>query len=275
MKKSLFIVLFSIAFISAYAQSNVLTNPEKTTDTIYFYRGPSSMPHIYAPNYRVYKKANDSLYHITDYYMDGKLYMVGDFKSLSPLIKNGKFLYFSSRGELIIECTYENNKLSGEYKFYRNNRLWAVENYVKGKQEGRATGYFPNGSVRREETYADGKMVSGKCYTLTHADTAYYPKEEAAEFPGGTAGLSNFLQKNIRYPQHDQEMNTQGTVYVSFLITAQGSVTDVHITRGLSASTDNEVYRVVKAMPTWKPGKVEGENADTRYNLPVSFKLSD
>lgn len=43
--------------------------------------------------------------------------------------------------------------------------------------------------------------------------------------------------------------------------------------KSVDSSTDNEVLRVIKAMPNWKPGKQNGQPVKTFYTLPVSFKF--
>lgn len=94
------------------------------------------------------------------------------------------------------------------------------------------------------------------------------------EFPGGTEALYNFLAGNIKYPQIARESNIQGTVFVTFVIEQDGSVSNASILRGIGGGCDQEAMRVVNKMPRWSPGKNSlGRPVRVQLNLPVKFIL--
>ena len=97
--------------------------------------------------------------------------------------------------------------------------------------------------------------------------------EEMPDFPGGTAKLAEYLQKNIKYPQMARESGIQGRVFVNFVVEPDGSVSNVKVLRSLGGGCDEEAMRVVKSMPKWKPGKQRGKPVRVSYILPVNFKL--
>ena len=97
--------------------------------------------------------------------------------------------------------------------------------------------------------------------------------EEMPDFPGGVAKLSEYLQKNIKYPQMARESGIQGRVFVNFVVEPDGSVSNVKVLRSLGGGCDEEAMRVVKSMPKWKPGKQRGKAVRVSYILPVNFKL--
>lgn len=37
---------------------------------------------------------------------------------------------------------------------------------------------------------------------------------------------------------------------------------------------DNEAIRIVKAMPKWKPGTMDGKAVRVKHTLPVMFRLN-
>ncbi|PTQ95148.1 protein TonB [Mucilaginibacter yixingensis] len=86
-------------------------------------------------------------------------------------------------------------------------------------------------------------------------------------FPGGNDGLMNFLKQNIHYPKGA----VNGKVFASFIVSKAGKITDIKIMRGLNSVTDAEVIRVLKLMPDWIPGTINGKPADITYTLPVAF----
>jgi len=99
--------------------------------------------------------------------------------------------------------------------------------------------------------------------------------EVSPEFPGGADALLNFLGSNIEYPAGARESNIQGTVYVSYIIEPDGSVTNVTVVRGIGGGCDEEAVRVVRMMPKWKPGIQLGKPVRVQFNLPIRFILHD
>ena len=98
--------------------------------------------------------------------------------------------------------------------------------------------------------------------------------ENAPAFPGGDLARMKFLQDNIRYPAMARESGIQGTVYVTFVVERNGSVTDVKILRGIGGGCDEEALRVIKNMPKWEPGKQRGKPVRVQFNMPLKFTLS-
>ncbi len=93
------------------------------------------------------------------------------------------------------------------------------------------------------------------------------------EFPGGMEQLMMWLASNLRYPKEAHDKNIEGKVVVSFTITKEGKVRDASVAKSVSPSLDAEALRIVGAMPDWTPGKVEGENIDCSFSLPINFRL--
>lgn len=97
--------------------------------------------------------------------------------------------------------------------------------------------------------------------------------EQMPSFPGGDAALMKFLRDNVKYPHIAQEHGIQGRVYVSFVVSKDGSIRDVGVARSVDPALDNEAIRVVQAMPKWEPGKQRGKAVNVKYMLPVNFVL--
>lgn len=96
--------------------------------------------------------------------------------------------------------------------------------------------------------------------------------EQMPEFPGD---INKFIAQNIRYPKEDIKNQVEGRVFTQFIVNEDGSLSDVHVIRGVSATIDAEAIRLVQSMPKWKPGKQNGKAVKTYYNLPLTFKLDD
>ena len=97
--------------------------------------------------------------------------------------------------------------------------------------------------------------------------------EQQPVFPGGPAALMKYLSENTKYPVVAQENGVQGRVTVQFVVEKDGSISDVHVLRGVDPSLDKEAVRVVKSMPRWTPGKQNGITVRVNYRVPVLFRL--
>lgn len=92
-------------------------------------------------------------------------------------------------------------------------------------------------------------------------------------FVGGVSEMYKFLGKTLKYPSAAQRQNVEGRVYMSFVVEKDGSITDVHVMKGIGFGCDEEATRAVKLMPKWIAGKQNGRNVRVRFTIPVSFKL--
>jgi TonB family protein len=107
-----------------------------------------------------------------------------------------------------------------------------------------------------------------KTQVLKQEDTEIFEiVEQQPEFVGGMGELNRYLSKNIKYPQAAQRANVSGKLMISFVVRQDGRITDVELIKGTGLSWDEEVVRVIKAMPRWKPGKNRGKAVNVRYHL--------
>lgn len=97
--------------------------------------------------------------------------------------------------------------------------------------------------------------------------------DEFPEFPGGQEALMNYLATNINYPREAMETGIQGIVYVTFIVEADGSITNIEVPKRIGGGCDEEAIRVVQSMPKWKPGKQDGEPVRVSFSLPIRFIL--
>lgn len=97
--------------------------------------------------------------------------------------------------------------------------------------------------------------------------------EVQPQFIGGEKALMKYLKNNIVYPIDARKRNIQGTVYISFVVEPDGSISSVKCLRGIGGGCDEEAMRVVKMMPNWKPGLQRGTPVRVQFNLPIRFIL--
>lgn len=105
------------------------------------------------------------------------------------------------------------------------------------------------------------------------ASKVFIGAEIMPAFPGGETEMMKFLQKNIKYPAEAREINLTGTVYLSFVVTSGGEISNVKVLRGIGGGCEEEAVRVVQKMPVWNPGQQNGNPVNVQFTLPVTFKL--
>jgi protein TonB len=98
--------------------------------------------------------------------------------------------------------------------------------------------------------------------------------ETQPNFPGGMDKFYAYLRKSVKYPPMAAERNTQGKVFLSFVVEKNGELTDIKVDRALGDGTDEEAIRVLKASPRWTPGIQNGRAVRVKYNIPITFTLA-
>lgn len=110
-------------------------------------------------------------------------------------------------------------------------------------------------------------------YHTPVAGEVYDVVDKMPEFPGGMAGLMQYLSKNIRYPAEAQTKGIQGRVTVAVIINTEGKAVNASIVRSVDPSLDAEALRVASTMPDWVPGTKDGKPVNVKYTFPVTFRL--
>ncbi|MBQ7420933.1 MAG: TonB family protein [Prevotella sp.] len=104
-------------------------------------------------------------------------------------------------------------------------------------------------------------------------EVVYESAEKMPEFNGGINALFNYLSTSIHYPKDAEKNKIEGRVLVNFIVEKDGSVSHVEVQQKAYPTLDQEAVRVVKEMPTWKPGTNKGKPVRVKYALPIMFKL--
>ena len=103
----------------------------------------------------------------------------------------------------------------------------------------------------------------------------YVEVEKPPQYKGGQKALVQFLVDNIKYPEKARDEGISGTVYVDYIITETGKVTNVKVKRGIGGGCDEEAVRVISIMPDWQPGYAHGKAVKVAMTLPISFRLDE
>ncbi len=118
-------------------------------------------------------------------------------------------------------------------------------------------------------------FISGNAMAQTqyNGEDVFVAAEEMPSLPGGEKSLQESLYKNLRYPATAIEKGVEGKVFVKFIITKDGSIANVSVSRSVDPLLDQEAVRVVRMLPRFQPGKNGGKPVNVWYSLPISFQL--
>lgn len=140
----------------------------------------------------------------------------------------------------------------------------------------------------------DSLLNAGYEITKTYTDEEIETHAVMPEFPGGNKALRKYLRDNLKYPSLAVQNGFEGMVNVKFDVEKDGSVANVRIDKCtadsksdkfLNKSTEKqekikakvmalyskEGIRLVKKMPKWKPGYLDGEPKRVQFGLPIKF----
>ena len=110
--------------------------------------------------------------------------------------------------------------------------------------------------------------------TIVEEEIPFTIVEDKPTFQGGDENtFTKWVFDRLVYPEIAKENGVQGRVILQFLIGTDGSVSDVKVVRGIDASLDKEIVRVVASSPKWKPGRLRGKPVKFCYTFPVIFQL--
>ncbi|MFL5763213.1 MAG: energy transducer TonB [Bacteroidia bacterium] len=97
--------------------------------------------------------------------------------------------------------------------------------------------------------------------------------DKIAAFPGGESQMMSWLMHSVKYPEDAKKKNAQGTVYGTFVVETDGSLTDLKILKSVYPSLDKEFIRVFTSSPKWQPATKDGIPVRMQFIFPLKFKL--
>ena len=97
------------------------------------------------------------------------------------------------------------------------------------------------------------------------------------DHPEPTAGHGAFWDyviATLTYPEEARANGIEGKVFVQFLVTEEGKITEVKTIKGIGYGCDEEAERIMKHANPWRPGKQRGNPVEVKMVLPISFRLN-
>ena len=97
--------------------------------------------------------------------------------------------------------------------------------------------------------------------------------DDMPAYPGGIKALHDFLFANVKYPDSCVDGCIQGRVVVSFIVNPDSTCSDFKVIQSVDPLLDAEALRVLKLMPKWSPGRIDGQAVRVRFNIPINFRI--
>ena len=207
----------------------------------------------YGPNSIFIKASKDAGFQYSILDADKtKTYLSGKVSSLEPMVRTGKYTFYTPGGEPYVSGFYSNN-----IPF----RLWS---------------YFDSeGQVVSSLNYSAAIQFMKNFGDIDLGEDFVQQAKKAPKF--GKKGMKEFLifiQENAIYPPFSLINNEEGRVVCQFIIDKTGQLINVRIIEGLNEDFDLEVIRVLSLSPKWKPGKDKGNPINFMYTIPIHFRIS-
>jgi protein TonB len=100
--------------------------------------------------------------------------------------------------------------------------------------------------------------------------------EERPGYPGGEGAMYDELRSYIVYPEMEKQNQIEGTVYVNFVVEADGSISNIAVSRGVDEGpgfNKAAMGAVSKLKQKFTPAKMNGNPVRLRMTIPVKFSL--
>lgn len=136
-------------------------------------------------------------------------------------------------------------------------------------------------NTKSNSVYVQPKKDSIKSDTIlktpsekSESDEIFNIVDKMPEFPGGVDKMMEYIQNNIQYPKAAKDAGIGGTCFLKFTVNKDGIISDVQVLKGVPGcfDCDKEAIRIVKSMPNWVPGELNGKSVNVYFNLPIKFK---
>lgn len=144
--------------------------------------------------------------------------------------------------------------------------------YVKVDSQG-------NWTHRKLYNIENGQQYVEEIRTITYYNesgnsVSTHPKVGQNKIPtfiGGESAMKKFFADNANPRKPAIITAGYGEVIVEFTVTETGEVINPKWKGRVSVSMDEEALRLVKMMPKWNPGIVDGEPAKTKVQVGLRF----
>lgn len=228
--------------------------------------------------YRTITKKNQGF--VVEYFDNDRIKIeLGEYSSLTPVIRNGHFSCHYKNGAKKSEYSYVRDSLNGvAVIYYENGIIQEKSTYVKNLKEGLSMEYMDDSTLVVTKKYEHGVVVSEKYPFRLATDSTNFDSDMVKNkdlilphFPNGDDAMTKFIDKNLVYPSEARKQEIRGEVITQFVVEADGRLTGIQVIQSVHPLLDNETVRVAKLMPKWVPALKKGKPIKVKFTWHAKF----
>jgi len=177
---------------------------------------------------------------------------------------------------LVTESFYSDTNFTRKlfcHKYFNETKGFLEQSrcYENGRLHGYFVDYNEKGDTTDYQVYNNGELAKEWSSEATDTGTVIELTQEAAEFPGGQSAWIAYLNENLIYPKKLKKEKVSGQVIAKVYIDPTGVVSNIEIVKSLHPLLDEEVIRVIKSSPKWKPASQNGKAVQMTFNQAINF----
>lgn len=89
---------------------------------------------------------------------------------------------------------------------------------------------------------------------------------------GDLTKFREWVGKRTNYPEEAINAKLRGTVFLTFIVEKDGSVSNVTVIKGVHPLLDEEAIKAISESPKWSPGLQRGQPVRVRFQIPLTFR---
>ena len=183
---------------------------------------------------------------------------------------------YNGRNILVTESFYTDTTFGRKlkcHKYFNETKgfLEQTRCYENGRLHGYFVDYNAKGDTTAYQVYENGAATKEWRSDATESTQVFQMVETTAEFPGGRSAWLSYLGDNLQYPKKLKKEKVSGQVIAKVFVDPTGVVSNVEIVKSLHPLLDEEVVRVIKGSPKWKPATQNGKTVQMTFNQPITF----
>jgi TonB family protein len=232
------------------------------------------------------------------FYTDQAILMHGFFKDKRLETKQGPYKLYFPGGKLRVSTTFNNGAIDGIFtSWYENGQLsdsglmnqnvktglWrtyyttgnveAEGKYDRGLPDSLWHWYHTNGKQATIELYKSTKLADLTCFDTSGNKTGSNCRIDKKPCPERSYNFDQYVINNLLYPKQAMRKRIEGTVAFEFFVTKEGKLTRINFTNISDELLQQEVIRLLKAVPKWEPAVSHNREIDYLYTYEVPFYL--
>lgn len=232
------------------------------------------------------------------FYADQTMLMHGFFKDKRLETKQGSYTLYFPGGKKHVSTSFTNNAIDGAFTswhengqisdsglmnqniktgfwrtYYSTGNIESEGRYERGASDSVWHWFHTNGKPATIELYRNGKLADLTCFDTTGNKTGSNCRIDKKPTPERSYDFNQYVINNLLYPKQAMRKRIEGTVSFEFFVTKEGKLTRINFTNFSDELLQQEVVRLLKAVPKWEPAVSHNREIDYLYTYEVPFYL--